>query len=433
MIYFHHKENHALMGNSQFTVHNSQLKKLLTVLLCSIILLSFPFPASANEAVEDGASPNPQSETGPEYKPLPRPEIYSASGIVMDAKTGAIIFEKNIHDKRAMASTTKLMTALLAIESGNPERDVTITEDMMYWEAGTNEIGLKPGDTVSMHDLIIACLMYSANDAAQAIAVELGGSFEGFAGLMNKRALEIGMSNTNFVTPSGLSADEHYSSAYDMALLGIISAKTPGYLKYTSMARAVISFGSPEKEEHPISTHNYLLEGQRRGYEGCDGLKTGYTSAAGSCFVSHVERNGVSLVCATLGASSTSGYLSDHTALYNYALSRYKPVTVSPTLPSNNIPLVGGTVAKVPISASGSVSTVYVLDTLEDVFFEQVFIDSFAYAPVSKGEVVGYTRYLCGSIVVAEIPIQIDMDAGSASSDWLTAYGKKFKKMKSPA
>jgi len=333
-----------------------------------------------------------------------------------------------------MASTTKIMTVLLALEScdsedGGIDRDVAVTVDMMHWEAGTNEIGLEPGHMVSLRDLVIACMMYSANDAAQAIAVELGGSFEGFAGMMNSRAAEIGMSDTCFVTPSGLSAPGHYSSAYDMALLGVTAVNTPGFLAYTKMPKAVIAFGSPEKNEFTIYTHNHLLEGQRRGYRGCDGLKTGYTAAAGSCFVSHVEQNGVSLVCVTLGASSTSGYLSDHTALYDYALSRYKRHGVAPLLPADNIPVIGGFLPTAPIKISGPVSEIYVLDSLDDAFNERVFIDSFAYAPVVRGQVVGYVQYLCGDLLLAEVPIQIDADVDSASSDWVSAYVRLFKRI----
>ncbi|MBP3415367.1 MAG: D-alanyl-D-alanine carboxypeptidase, partial [Clostridia bacterium] len=164
------------------------------------------------------------------------PAIAAKSAIVIDVNSGSIIYEKNAYEKRPMASTTKIMTALLALENGYLGDTVSITAEMLeYDEAGSTKLGLSIGDTITLHDLIVTMMLLSGNDAAQAVAVYLGGSLDGFASMMNERAAEIGMLDSHFITPSGLDDENHYSTAYDMALLGMTAANTPGFLDFTSM------------------------------------------------------------------------------------------------------------------------------------------------------------------------------------------------------
>ena len=356
-----------------------------------------------------------------EYKPLPPPGLYSASAVVMDAATGKVLFEKNPHEQRPMASTTKLMTALVAIESGRLDEEVTITEEMVaYWETGSTIIGLKPGDRITLGDLVAVALVYSANDATQCIAFFLGGSYEGFAGLMNKSAAKIGMTNTNFVTPSGLDSDGHYTTAYDMALLSAHASKNPKVLTYTSMKKCTVYYGDPPIE-HTFGGHNYVLEGAKYGIEGCDGLKTGYTRKSGSCLVSHVKRGGVSLVCASLGAGSTSGYCSDHKALYDYAFSHYKKVAVSPLVSKSVVDVIGGQSKTVSIIIPNQ-GYIYIHDSMEGDVTEQIYIEGFVYAPVEKNQVIGSAQYFCMGQLIAELPVVAAENVESSDIDWLSAY-----------
>ncbi|NLO45699.1 MAG: D-alanyl-D-alanine carboxypeptidase, partial [Clostridiales bacterium] len=144
--------------------------------------------------------------------------VSAKSAALVVAETGEIIFGKNENERRPMASTTKIMTSLIALETGTPELEIVTTEEMVTVE-GTS-MGLLPGDTVTLRTLVCGMLLSSGNDAANTVAIVLGGSVKGFAKMMNARAAEIGMNNTNFVTPSGLDDENHHSTAYDMALLG---------------------------------------------------------------------------------------------------------------------------------------------------------------------------------------------------------------------
>ncbi|MBQ9994257.1 MAG: D-alanyl-D-alanine carboxypeptidase, partial [Clostridia bacterium] len=170
--------------------------------------------------VQENVSPS-DAEKAPS-----EPQIYYGSAIVMDANTGAVVFEHDAYTQRPMASTTKIMTALLAIEAGDLGREVTISSEMLaYDESGSTKLGLSLGDRITMQDLIVTMMLLSGNDAAQAVAIEMAGSFEDFASKMNERASQIGMMDTHFITPSGLDDVEHYSTAYDMALLGVEAVK----------------------------------------------------------------------------------------------------------------------------------------------------------------------------------------------------------------
>lgn len=351
------------------------------------------------------------------------PQIAAKSAIVIDVNSGAIIYEKNAYEKRPMASTTKIMTSLLALEHGNLGDTVTITAEMLeYDEAGSTKLGLSIGDTITLHDLIVTMMLLSGNDAAQSVAVYLGGSLDGFASMMNEKAAELGMLDSHFITPSGLDDEDHYSTAYDMALLAIAAANTPGFLDFTSMRRCQIYYGNPQQPRW-LSTHNYLIEGEPRQIIGCDGMKTGYTDAAGFCLVSHVEREGIELVCVTLGAND---YWSDSQALLNYALSTYVKVTVTPDVGIDNIVLIGGTKQEVGIQVVGS-TEFYVPRDKTDGITKRVNLSKFEYAPVTQGQIVGSVQYLYGNYVLAEFPIQSLDNVDCMTTDWLSAYIQAIK------
>lgn len=351
------------------------------------------------------------------------PTIAAKSAIVIDVNSGAIIYEKNAYEKRPMASTTKIMTALLALENGSLGDTVTITSEMLeYDEAGSTKLGLSIGDTITMHDLIVTMMLLSGNDAAQSVAVYLGGSLDGFASMMNEKAAELGMLDSHFITPSGLDDENHYSTAYDMALLGMAAAKTPGFLDFTSMSRCQIFYGNPPQPRW-LSTHNYILEGQPKQIIGCDGMKTGYTDAAGYCLVSHVKRDGIELVCVTLGGPD---YWSDQQVLLNYALSTYVKVTVTPDVGMNTIVLIGGTEQEVGIEVVGSTEFCVPRDKTNGIT-KRVNLSKFEYAPVTQGQVVGSVQYLYGNYVLAEFPIQAVANVDCITTDWLSAYISAIK------
>lgn len=351
------------------------------------------------------------------------PKVYVGSAIVMDADTGVVLFEKDAYTQRPMASTTKIMTGLLAIENGNLGDEVTVNNEMLaYDEAGSTKLGLKLGDRITMHDLVVAMMLLSGNDCAQAVAVEIGGSYDGFASKMNERASEIGMMNTHFITPSGLDAPEHYSTAYDMALLGAVASKNEDFASIYSLRRATIQFGNPMVDSY-VGTHNYLMEGQSHGVKGCDGIKTGYTDSAGFCLVSHCERDGVNLICVTLGAPS---YWSYHGDLYDYAFSLYTKVNAKPSFEDENLMVIGGSKQAVDVECVG-IESFSVYEPQLGGITSEIVMSPFEYAPVSENQIVGTLRYYYGTTLIREFPIRSTENVECVTNDWLSAYIEAIK------
>ena len=237
-------------------------------------------------------------------------DVSAESGILICADSGSVIWSKNETEPMPMASTTKIMTSLLALEHmeacGNQE--IEITDDMVRVE-GTS-MGLRAGDIVNLEALVQGMLLCSGNDAANAVAIAVGGSINNFIDLMNEKARMIGMENTKFSTPSGLDKDDHHSTAKDMATLGAYAMENENFLKIASQKSMPVKFLSPNKTIR-LKNHNKLL----RLYDGCIGIKTGFTKRAGRCLVSCVEKNEARLVCVTLNAPSD---WDDHINLYNF-------------------------------------------------------------------------------------------------------------------
>lgn len=231
------------------------------------------------------------------------PELSAASSILMDAESGRVLFEQNAHEERAIASITKLMTALVAAESGHDTSEtVTIRPEWTGIEGSS--IYLQAGENITLETLLYGLLLNSGNDAAVAVAAHCAGSVEAFVEQMNLWAVRLGMEHTHFSNPNGLSEDGHYSTAYDMALLARACNKNEVVAGIT--ATKSISFG-----KRTFTNHNKLLW----RYEGCTGMKTGYTEAAGRTLVSSADRNGQTLIAVTLNAPND---WSDHASLFDY-------------------------------------------------------------------------------------------------------------------
>lgn len=318
-------------------------------------------------------------------------DLSAASAALMCVQTGEVLYQKNARERRSMASTTKIMTSLLALEENTPDRVIKVKDSMLNVE-GTS-MGLLPGDTVTLEGLIYGMLLQSGNDAANVTAISLGGNVENFVKKMNLRAKEIGMNDTNFVTPSGLDDDEHYSTAYDMALLGCEAVKNPEFLSVCSKKSESVSYGNPPYKR-TLSNHNRLL----RIYDGAVGVKTGFTKKSGRCLVSCAQRNGVMLVAVTLSAP---GDWSDHRKMLDYGFSLIKGETVSPDLSKIKIPITGGTKSDVSLKCGN------VMLCTEDIssIKAKLYFEHFLYAPVKEGAVVGRVDYILSGKVIASAPI----------------------------
>ena len=238
----------------------------------------------------------------------------ASSAILMEAESGRVLYEQNAHEERLIASITKLMTALVALESGH-DLEETVTVGEACTRAEGSSLYLRPGEEISLKGLLYGVMLRSGNDAALAVAEHCGGSVEEFVGRMNEKAAQLGMVNSHFANPNGLNAEGHYSSAYDMALLARACLENEALAEIAATKSATV-------DGRVLTNHNKLLW----QYEGCIGLKTGYTEKAGRTLVSAARRGGMTLIAVTLNDPDD---WRDHTALLDYGFSTYAPVTLT--------------------------------------------------------------------------------------------------------
>jgi len=329
------------------------------------------------------------------------PEISAYAAVVYDPLTESVLYEKNSGEVLPMASTTKIMTALLAFESGRAEEPVEITEEMVAVEGSS--MGLMPGDVLTLGNLASGMMLASGNDGANAIAVFLGGDAEGFAAQMNARAAEIGMTQSQFVTPSGLDAEGHGSTALDMARLAAAAMENPMFRETVGQSALSVPFLSPEKSVR-YENHNRLLQ----LYEGCIGIKTGFTKKAGRCLVSAAERDGAMLICVTLNAPDD---WNDHAALLDHGFAQFLERTLPIEAGARFLSVAGGESDLVLCRAE--VLPRAVLPETAEVSVRAV-MPRFVYAPVNAGDIVGALVYTVNDTIVAEVPLIAGADVPAA-------------------
>lgn len=323
-------------------------------------------------------------------------DISAKSAVVICAETCEVVYSKNMNECLSMASTTKIMTAILALEHGADDEYVTVTKDAISVE-GTS-MGLKDGDNVSLKTLVKGMLLESGNDAANAVANIVGGDIPSFVKMMNEKAKEIGMYSTSFETPSGLDGEKHYSTAFDMALLGAYAIKNPEFNSICSSESQVVYYGSPPYRR-VLTNHNKLL----KMYEGVFGIKTGFTKKSGRCLVSAVNKDGKSLVAVTLNAPDD---WNDHIKMYDYAFEKVSSVNLATETQNIKLKIVGGTKNEIAVK---TIEVPTVTTAINDLRYStKIFIKQFEYAPVEKGEIVGKIVYFSDNVKLAETYLVAD-------------------------
>lgn len=326
-------------------------------------------------------------------------KISAKGAILMEAQTGKVLYDKNSNQIMQMASTTKIMTTLLSIESGNLDEYFIVDSNAIKVEGSS--MGLVEGDSVTKRILCYGMMLPSGNDAANATAVKVAGSIEKFAVLMNERAKKIGMKNTNFVTPSGLDdyTDLHYSTAYDMALLTIEALKNPTFREICSTKNAKVEFGNPPFARW-LQNSNRLLSSCR----GVIGVKTGFTDKARRCLVSACERDGVTLICVTLNDPDD---WRDHANLYDYWYSQIRKVEMPVDNQNMLINVVGGKRQIAYLKQKEPASLSIYSDDISNVT-KQIILPRFEYAPLNAGDEVGRADYILNGVVIKSVPIIVD-------------------------
>ena len=326
-------------------------------------------------------------------------EVNAEAAVVMDADSGRLLYAQNPDKRLANASTTKIMTALLTLEQPDQDRYFTVDSDAIQVEGTT--MGLQPGDSVTLHQLAAGMLLPSGNDAANAAAVEIAGSEEAFVRLMNQRAAELGLQNTQYRNPSGLDAEGHYSSARDLATLAAHALENEDFADIVSKQEIRMAFGNPPYNRS-LYTTNKLLE----RYPYAIGVKTGYTDDAGLCLVTAAEKDGTRLIIVTLNGKDD---VNTHMRLYEHFFPLLARVDLSGFTEGLSVPVTGGTrdsVAAVPAAEPEAA----LLEREYDELTREVELPQFVYAPVQAGQVLGEIRLLSGDKVVWQSALVVDSD-----------------------
>lgn len=261
------------------------------------------------------------------------PQIYSTSTILMDAKSGQILQEHDSHKTVYPASTTKLMTAIIVLENCNPSDPVTVSQDALNGIPISYTVAhLQAGETFTVEELLNVLLIPSANDVANVLAYHVAGSLENFSEMMNARAQELGAKDTHFVNPSGIHNDNHYSTAYDMALIGKYANKFPAIVEISKKTECSLP-NLPDGTERKFKTTNTLITPDHNAYyEPACGMKTGYTDKAKSCIVAKAMKDDKELICVVLGGpkiDDNNTYRDvDCRSLFDYGFNNFTYSTI---------------------------------------------------------------------------------------------------------
>lgn len=246
-------------------------------------------------------------------------DISAKGAVLIEADSGSVVFEKNKDLVLPMASTTKIMTAIVAIENCSLEDEFTIPIEATNIEGSS--IYLKEGEILTCKELLYALMLESANDSAVALAYATCGSLGDFVYLMNEKANELGLKSTHFTNPHGLDDDEHYTTAYELGVIASYAMENPVFREIVSTYKTTIPLNNGEGTRLLVN-HNKLL----RSFEGANGIKTGFTKKCGRCLVSSAEVDGVSMICVTLNAPND---WQDHKSMLEYGLSRYECIDLA--------------------------------------------------------------------------------------------------------
>ncbi len=353
------------------------MKKLTAVCLTALLLCLFCLPAMAAE--------------------IP---LTSRAALLMEKSTGEILFAKNEHERLEPASVTKIMTLLLtmeAIDSGKIGWQDMVTVSANAASMGGSQVYLAEGEQISVEELVKSVCVSSGNDAAVALAEYVSGVTELFVEQMNNKARELGMNDTNFVNCTGLTADGHVTSAYDIALMSReLILHHPAIRTYTTIWMDTIRNGT-----FGLSNTNKLV----RYYEGCTGLKTGYTASAGYCMSATAEKDGMELIAVIMKGETSDKRNTDAKALLNYGFSTYAVSCITPAEPLPQLPVAQGVCNAVGLKLPEEGCSVLLEKGAADSLTQTLTLPDQITAPVTVGDMVGELTVYSGETAVLQIPV----------------------------
>jgi len=325
------------------------------------------------------------------------PSISGKYAVAIETESGRILYEKNAFSKANIASTTKIMTAIIAIEN-NILTDTVIVSKKAARTAGSS-VNLKENDKIKLSELLYGLMLNSGNDAAVAIAEHTSGNVEEFAKLMNEKAKEIGALNTNFITPHGLDTNNHYSTAYDMAIIARYALKNPTIKKLVSTSYYTMTFLDGKTKQ--LKNTNPLLS----FYNGISGMKTGYTGLAGKCLVASAKRDDLEIIVVTLGEPSSKLRINDTVKILDHCFNNYKiydlrelykinfTVNIEKSLKNSITPIYKNALL-LPLSN----------DEKENIRIKK-YINENLTAPIEMNQNIGKIQFKIGNDVLGEIEI----------------------------
>lgn len=370
-------------------------------LMAAVLILAVALPVPVQAEAQPGA---PKGQTKQQAGPArPALEITSPSAVLMEAKSGAILFEKNAHERRHPASVTKIMTLLVAYDAIKQGK-VRLTDEITVSEAASRLGGttafLETGEVQPLSALLKAISVGSANDASVAVAEHVAGSHESFVELMNARARELGLKNTHFVNAYGFDDPNHYSSAYDLAVISReLILRHPEVLQYSKIFL--------DKMSHPDGRETELLNRNRlvRFYNWVDGLKTGWTTMAGYSVAATGEKAGTRMIAVILGSPDSKLRQAESLKLMEYGFAHYTTVTIAPAgKEMGRVPVVRG--AALEVAATPQQALAVTLPKAERQKLEfRVTLSPRVEAPVMAGQVLGEAVAMVGGTEVSRVPL----------------------------
>lgn len=372
-------------------------KKILTIFIIILILINSLIFANYSYAETSGSTTDSKTTTiSPNFT------IHSEGAVLMDANSGALLYGKNENEKLYPASTTKIITAILAIENCNLTDKITASYDaVMSIPAGYSNAAIQPGETLTMQELLDMFLIQSANEIGYIFAEHISGSIENFAKLMNEKAVSLGCKNTNFTNPSGIHDPEHYSTAYDMALIAQYCMKNEIFRQTVAKTSCTISATDKYEQRYFKNTNDLLNHYSEYYYEYAIGIKTGYTSQAKRCLIAGCLKDNLELITVTLGAESSNSdkRYEDTINLFEYGYSNYKMQKIATqnsiayeikvknaTKDTQNLSLL------VKDDLTGIVPADFKLSDLNP----SIELNDFISAPIKEGSVVGKITFNIG-------------------------------------
>ena len=361
------------------------MKKTVTIIMLSIFLILLSGPVEAFASIS----------------------ISSPKAVLMDSKTGQVLYSKNAHQVSYPASITKIMTAILALERGSLDDLILISRRASYIDG--SRIYLLEGEKVTLEQMLYGLMLESGNDAAIAIAEYIGDSVEEFAVMMNDKAAQLGAVNTNFTNPNGLPDPNHVTTAYDMALIARHAMTIPEFREIVGTVRYIIPETNMQDTRY-LYNGNRLIKNTSHSYEGAGGIKTGYTGAAKHCFVGYAERNGRDFITVILNEPNSNTLWDNTVALLDYAFDNFEQLPVVEEGKLIDTVEFMGSNSEVRVITEQSFHFNVPVGAQRPDITESVVLDSVK-PTVRSGERVGHINYNIGEDIIGKVRLIADRDA----------------------